>query len=358
MDPWGLENQCSWTFFYDHAQVSKKKRFHFHSFMAHVHNKIHDLKQNQLKQHGRNFAVDTNPDHNPIRQVAILLAGEMSLLCLDEFQVTDIADALILSQLFETFWGLGTVVVATSNRLPLQLYEGGLNRSYFLPFISLLERHCIVHSMKSSMDYRVALSDDSFEKFFLSSEYMSENDFSTLVDELRQDNKPVDVEAVLLKVGKTRQLRVERGDANGRVGHFRFGELCDMELGASDYRAVAQHFDIVAIQDIPTLSLEDHNRARRFVTLIDELYEAKTTALLCLAEEKDDPFELFQGRRIVAPTNADEDTPGIDEAQAQGKSVGASASVRELSFAFNRAASRLVEMTSRRWWDLVLKREI
>jgi predicted ATPase len=114
--------------FYELSPLSKKQRIHFHAFMQNVHERIHALKQQDLVMYGRNFHVDTRESHNAIHRVGKLLATETSLLCLDEFQVTDVADALILSQLFTVLFRLGTVVVATSNRPPRDLYEGGINR--------------------------------------------------------------------------------------------------------------------------------------------------------------------------------------------------------------------------------------
>mmetsp|Transcript_32670 Transcript_32670/g.39100 ORF Transcript_32670/g.39100 Transcript_32670/m.39100 type:complete len:201 (+) Transcript_32670:178-780(+) len=142
--------------FYAAAPIppAKKRRVHFHSFLQDVHQRIHQLKRQDLEVNGRNFTIDTTTEHNPIYRVATQLASEVTLLCFDEFQVIDIADALILSQLFGVLFGRGTVVVATSNRPPSSLYEGGLNRSYFMPFIGVLERHCIVHDMNATLDYR------------------------------------------------------------------------------------------------------------------------------------------------------------------------------------------------------------
>ena len=114
--------------FFQLVPVQKKRRCHFHAFMAEVHDRIHQLKQDDLAKFGRNFHIDTDEYRNPIHRVGRQIAGETALLCFDEFQVTDVADALILSQLFSVLFALGTVVVSTSNRPPLDLYEGGVNR--------------------------------------------------------------------------------------------------------------------------------------------------------------------------------------------------------------------------------------
>jgi predicted ATPase len=341
-------------------------------------------------------------ENNPIYRVGLQLAAQYSVLCLDEFQVTDIADAVVLSQLFGVLFRKGTVVVATSNRPPQELYEGGLNRSYFLPFIDLLQKHCIVHSLQSQIDYRKLLASSSNSSFFLLAQ---DNDTEQTKRELLQQllhpddnddddddegtmiNRSSDTPSTTtmeLDVGFQRTLTVKRvygSSSSSNTGKtaccFSFEELCDADLGANDYRAIARQFDIVILEDIPTLNLEGHNRARRFITLIDELYEGKC-ALLCCALEATTPMELFESTTTSTTTisktrstttaattslvvgNDGDDVvettfKGIDVATQGGTAVGALASVRELAFAFERASSRLFEMCSRSWWDRVLE---
>jgi protein AFG1 len=384
----------------------RKQRLHFHNFLSIVHKDIHQLKQKDLKEHGRNFSVDTSLANNPIHKVGLQLSSKISLLCLDEFQVTDIADALILSQLFTILFQNGTVVVATSNRPPKDLYEGGLNRSYFLPFIDLLERHCITYHIPSQRDYRRILSNCS--SFFVNSggdggggggasniDYLVSKLCMDLITTTENDNvDDDDREATIiindnneprsmqLQVGFNRSISVDRVYLGGTreeinnnktpsMARFSFEELCDTEKGAMDYRAIAQTFDIVIVEDVPALDLEGHNRARRFITLIDELYEGKC-ALLCSALNGKTPMDLFQtyenadttndnnDSNVVEGVDSDDDESnevifGIDVAQQGGTPVGALASVRELSFAFERASSRIFEMCSRSWWQRVLE---
>lgn len=344
--------------FYDHAPVAKKRRVHFHSFMADVHNRIHQLKQRDLAQHGRSFAVDTSEERNPIRRVATELAGEVSLLCFDEFQVTDVADALILSQLFGTLWARGVVVVATSNRPPSDLYEGGINRGYFLPFIDMLRRHCVVHEFKSSTDYRRLLSEGVDEFFFVSDGDGNFDDAGKKCDGIFENLLDgANACPIELDVAFNRSISVRHAHPDGIVGRFTFDELCNMELGSSDYRSIAQEFQLVMIEKIPVLTLKEHDQARRFITLVDELYEAGC-ALICTAVAP--PDELFTAREGVTPqTDATDDSIeakvgelfGIDVAQSSGKTVGELASVRELAYAFERASSRLTEMCSKSWWE-------
>jgi protein AFG1 len=368
--------------FFEQAPVAehKKARYHFHSFLAEVHKQIHQLKQDDLKREGRSFTIDTSLENNPIHRVGLKLASEVSLLCLDEFQVTDIADAVILSQLFGVLFYKGTVVVATSNRPPQDLYEGGLNRSYFLPFIDLLEKHCIVQSLQSKLDYRKHMA--SCSSFFVTPDeveplvtnLIQQFQFQPQDKKDKKDKKDTDLVVsssngsalVELDVGFQRTLTVERAYYGDDISMAVLDcqELCDKELGSLDYRAIARHFDIVVLEHVPTLDLEGHNRARRFITLIDELYEGKC-ALVCSSDAAS-PMELFQtssssssnsnvGQQDTVEQEDDwEKGMGIDVATQGGTAVGALASVRELSFAFERASSRIVEMCSRSWWDRVL----
>ena len=338
--------------FFSQVSISKKRRVHFHAFMQEVHQRIHALKQRDLQEKGRDFHIDISENDNPIIRVAEQLASNLSLLCFDEFQVTDVADALILKQLFTTLFKYGTVVVATSNRPPSALYEGGINRSYFLPFIGLLEHHCIVHQLQSTLDYRKFLS-RGMDSYFLVG---PENSKMDEVFERLLDGKPATTMA--LAVCFQRQIVVERAHPDSLVGRFSFAELCRRDVGAADYRAIAQTFPVVMLDGIPQLNLTKHNEARRFITLVDELYEQKC-ALMCSADYP--PEELFLDRHEDPnPPSAIEikvgEAFGIDVAQSSGKPVASLASVRELSFAFQRASSRLSEMCSAKWWDAVLSK--
>jgi len=432
--------------FYENARVgggNKKRRLHFYDFLSEIHSRIHALKRADLARDGRNFSVDTSLSKNPVHRVGLEFSSEVSLLCLDEFQVTDVADALILSQLFSVLFAGGTVVVATSNRPPRDLYEGGLNRSYFLPFLDLLEAHCITYHIPSRTDYRRILSADSVSSpvsvsesgsFFLVGR-QSHRSLEDLVSRVAE--RLVDGEAAAAAAGATASFATPRsmelpvgfrrrlsvGRVYGRsaadtappptktpttttipatttdrtMARFSFGELCDTDKGASDYRAIARAFDVVVLEDVPAMDPGGHNRARRFVTLIDELYEGRC-ALVCAvggsgeraaAPAIETPADLFSAGSSAlpggddadgagAPNNGNEDggdeqqrqrqlsSPpppppqilGIDAAREGGTPVGALASVRELSFAFERSSSRIFEMCSRPWWDRVLGKRV
>lgn len=327
---------------------SRRRRCHFHSFMADIHLRIHQLKQKDLREKGRNFSVDISRQNNPIVRVAQQLASECLLLCLDEFQVTDIADAMILSQLFEELWMCGTVLVATSNRAPQHLYEGGLNREYFVPFVGMLERQCVIHEMKSNVDYRKLLVATASQRLGVTKHYFMSNNGGTsdaavladaLFEELLNGREP---RPVTLDVGFFgRIIAVKNADPEGLVARFSFPDLCERNVGAMDFRAIAEQFSILFVEQIPILRLEDpsqHDRARRFITLIDEAYEAKC-ALYCSTDSNvANPEELLV----------------VDGIDFNLLSDSKSASVRELAFAFRRAASRITEMCSQSWWEKLL----
>jgi len=344
--------------FYNLAPVPRKRRVHFHSFMQDIHRRIHALKQHDLAMRGRDFSIDTSRERNPIRRVGKQLASELTLLCFDEFQVTDVADALILSQLFSELFQRGTVVVATSNRPPFDLYEGGLNRSYFLPFIDLLCRHCIVHDMNAKTDYRLIDKKKYSEVqgiqslFFIANEEQLSRDFD---DYLEQHLSHVDLEEMVITVAFNRTLKVKKAHPGCLLARFHFNDLCAVELGSSDYRAIAQRFGVIAIEGVPRMTQKDHDQARRFITLVDELYEAQCAIIMCAASP---PHQLFIGNQTLSNLNQPakpsieaivDSMYGIDIAQSNGLTAGELASVRELSFAFRRAASRLTEMTSIGW---------
>ena len=421
--------------FFQHAPVTKKSRFHFHSFLGHVHQHIHTLKQRDLQEHGRNFTIDRNPLKNPIYRVGMEIAQSTSLLCLDEFQVTDIADAVILSQLFGVLFRKGTVVVTTSNRPPHDLYEDGLNREYFfLPFLTLLHQHCIVHEIQSSLDYRRLLANhsssssdsisssllfsllpSSCNSFFGSDERMQpvfQQVLKTIV-QVEDDTSLMAARprSMQLSVGFQRTLSLDHCYQSAGLHHHSHAtkpkdsngnhikdpillhavqidviQLCDADVGSMDFSAIAQYFDIVYLSNVPLMDLEGHNRARRFITLVDELYEGKCCLILSTGTppprrridnkvDDDDnammmvaktPMDLFRTTptsrpiSVAAAVHEDDDPPqqqpppllGVDMAIAPGGvAVGSLASVRELSFAFERASSRIVEMCSPSWWE-------
>jgi cell division protein ZapE len=253
--------------FFDSVAVGSKRRVHFNAFMVDVHARIHAERQR-------------GEGGDPIAPVARTLAAEASLLCFDEFQVTDVADAMILGRLFEQLFARGVVVVTTSNVEPDRLYEDGLNRQLFIPFIALLVSRLDVVALDGPIDYR--LHRMGTLKVYLtpiSSGTAAEMDAAWLKLTDAKSGSPM----VLTVLGRT--LRVPQA-AKG-VARFSFGDLCVRPLAAADYLAIAQTFHTVMIDGLPAMTPTQRNEARRFVVLIDTLYD-EGVKLVCSAETAPD----------------------------------------------------------------------
>ncbi|MBM6593549.1 cell division protein ZapE [Microvirga pudoricolor] len=290
--------------FFDALAVKRKRRVHFHAFMADVHERIH-LWREKLK-------AGAVKGDDPIRPVADSLADEAWVLCFDEFTVTDIADAMILGRLFAALYQRGVVVVATSNVEPDRLYEGGLNRTLFLPFIGLLKDRMEVVRLDARTDFRL-------EKLAGSPVYYSPADaaarqaldlaFQRLTG--RNQGEPVTL--------TVKGHPVEVPQAAGGVARFDFRDLCSKPLGASDFLSVAQHFHTVILENIPRLTFDRRNEAKRFIILIDALYDAHVKLLASADAEAHALYEAESGRE---------------------------------AFEFDRTVSRLIEMRSEEYLSL------
>ena len=244
--------------FFQMAPGEKKRRCHFHEFMADVHNRVHAHRQ-KLKN-GETKQAD------PIPPVAAQLLAEAELLCFDEFTVTDIADAMILARLFTELFANGCTLVTTSNVVPDNLYKDGLNRGLFLPFIDLLKQNVEVVSLDSPIDYRMEKV-KSLPVYVTPLDGAADQAMDMAWHHLTagQVVAPVEIEM------KGRSVLVPR--AAGRVARFTFRDLCEKPLGASDFLAIANRFDTVFIDRIPLLSADRRNETKRFIILIDALYD-------------------------------------------------------------------------------------
>ena len=254
--------------FYDSLPTLNKRRIHFHAFMLEVHDHLHELR-------GKD-----DQTHHLLRRVARLMARDLELLCFDEFQVQDIADAMLLSSLFEAIFELGVTVVATSNRPPADLYKDGLQRQRFLPFIDLLKSKLEIFNLDGSEDYRQQTLENLAETYLIvkgkAAEKKAEDFLKDTFERLSQNASP---EQQTLKI-KGRKVVIEK--TSDDIAWATFNELCAKPLGAEDYQTLAKTFTVLLLQGIPQLSKEKRNEAKRFVTLIDELYEHKTK-LVCTA---------------------------------------------------------------------------
>jgi cell division protein ZapE len=268
------------------------RRVHFHAFMQEIQSEIHRLRSQGIE--------------DPIKPVAKSVSDAVRVLAFDEMQITDIADAMIVGRLFEHLFEAGCVVVTTSNRVPDDLYKDGLNRQLFLPFIALLKDQMSVYEMASDTDHRQDRLSGA-QVFFTPADAVARQEIDRLWNELTHGTE----EKMTLHV-QGRDLVLPRFH-NG-VARCSFFDLCGAMLGPADYLAVAESARVLVLEDIPRLSRQNFNEAKRFVTLIDALYEARV--------------------RLIASAAAQ---PEMLYVEGTG------------SFEFERTASRLREMQSADW---------
>ena len=290
--------------FFETSAVVRKRRVHFHEFMADVHERVHGYRQ-EIKN------GETN-ELDPIQRTAAAIAEESWLLCFDEFHVTDIADAMILGRLFTRLFELGVVMVATSNLAPKDLYKDGLNRALFLPFIALLERHCEVVRLEARTDFRL-------EKLTGVPTWYVPDDAKAdaALDEAWRRLAGGHAGAPHQLMVKGHAVRIPKA-AMG-VARFSFSDLCEQPLAAIDYLRIAHEFHTVILDHIPVMDYARRNEAKRFIILIDTLYD---NSVKLLASAQAQPDELYTA------------TEGYEANE------------------FKRTASRLIEMRSQAYLGL------
>jgi cell division protein ZapE len=284
--------------FFEGATVVRKRRVHFHAFMADVHERVRRFRE-KLKS-GEISGED------PIHLAADEIANETTLLCFDEFHVTDIADAMILGRLFERLFAHRLVLVATSNVPPSDLYLDGLNRALFLPFIAMLERHVDVLRLDARTDFRLEKL-DSVEVWHAPADDRARDAIERTWTLVAGPDGGSPVELPM----KGRSIEVPLAGAG--AARFDFADLCRRPLGAADFLRIAQSFHTVVVENIPVMSSAHRNEAKRFILLVDTLYDSGVKLVASAAAE---PEGLFEGN-------------GGFEA-----------------FEFRRTASRLMEMRS------------
>ncbi len=305
--PVGRGKSMLMDLFFETVRIDKKRRTHFHVFMGEIHRLIGEWRAGDAAARKARFGQHKGDD--PIVPVADLVAEGARLLCFDEFQVTDIADAMILGRLFEALFARGVTLVATSNRAPDTLYKDGINRQLFLPFIDLLKQRLEVVSVAGAHDYRL-------DRLRAAGTWFSpvDPDNRRTFEALWRDMLGPEEEsgATLEVLGR----KITLPHASGGQVRATFASLCSVALGPNDYVALADHFHTVFLEDVPKLAANRREEARRFVILIDALYEAQAR-LIVLAEAQ--PAALY---------------PAGDG-----------------SFEFERTASRLEEMRSADWLE-------
>ncbi len=292
--------------FFDTAPVKLKRRVHFLAFMQEVHGAIkrwRDLPTAEQKALLKARKLKGRPD-DPIPPVAKEIADRAFVLCFDEFQVSDVADAMILGRLFEALLSFGVIVVATSNRPPHELYRDGINRQLFLPFIALMQSNLDILHLDAATDYRRGQMRGT-QVYFVGASHETSPKADSLWRALAGGGgaPPCDLSV------QGRKLTIAQ--CNRGHGRDSFAALCGKPLGPADYLAIADKFHTFFLDGVPQLGPDKRNEAKRFVTLIDALYEAKVKLVLSAATEPDVLYPKGDG-----------------------------------SFEFARTASRLIEMQS------------
>jgi cell division protein ZapE len=293
--------------FFARASIAKKRRVHFHAFMLETHARINAFRRTPPEE---------RDGDDPIPPVARDLAAEAWLLCFDEFEVRDVADAMILGRLFTQLFERGVVVVATSNRAPDELYIGGLNRQLFLPFIDLLKRQIDVLHLESGRDYRLMRLDGQpvyHAPLSPAADAALDENFRLLTDEAKGEPDELEVQG--------RQVTVPE-QARG-VARFTFEELCARPLGAADYLALAERYHTIILKDVPQLSPDRRNEARRFATLIDVLYDSRRRLICSAAAPPDRLYPEgdghFEFARTVSRLNEMQSAEYLREANASAR---------------------------------------
>jgi cell division protein ZapE len=277
--------------FFEGATVVRKRRVHFHAFMADVHERVRRFRE-KLKS-GELSGED------PIHLAADEIANETTLLCFDEFHVTDIADAMILGRLFERLFAHRLVLVATSNVPPSDLYLDGLNRALFLPFIAMLERHVDVLRLDARTDFRLEKL-DSVEVWHAPADDRARDaiERTWMLVAGSDGGSPAELPM------KGRSIEVPLAGAG--AARFDFADLCRRPLGAADFLRIAQSFHTVVVENIPVMSAAHRNEAKRFILLVDTLYDSGVKLVASAAAEPDGlfegngGFEAFEFRRTAS----------------------------------------------------------
>ncbi|KAJ3290653.1 hypothetical protein HK104_006613 [Borealophlyctis nickersoniae] len=317
--------------FYHSIDIPRKRRVHFHAFMLDVHRRVHQLR------------VERNITHDPIPTIATELVNDAWLLCFDELQVTDITDAMILRRLLDELFKRGMVMVTTSNRPPDELYKDGIQRKSFLPTIDLLKERCVVHTLNSGIDYRKQARKKVnvfFSPLSLETQVQVDRVFKKLAK-----GKPVGPRTLHF-LGRSLTVPAATDD----LARISFKEICGQPHSAADYLEIVSHFKTLVLTDVPKMSLAQRNEARRFITLIDALYDSKTKLVM---SAEGDVVELFSGEVSHVKSSGqlvDAERMLMDDLKLQPEQLTSPIFTgSEEIFAFQRAVSRLTEMQGEQW---------
>lgn len=282
--------------FYEELPIEEKSRVHFHHLMLNVHEQLAELNKKKGKK-----------QKNPVRIIARQLASKYKVLCIDEFIVTNITDAMILSELLNTLFRYQVCLVVTSNRIPDDLYLNGLQRERFLPSIELIKQNTEVFQLDGGIDHRTALLEQA-DVYYAPITDATDQQISQRMDELAITNV---IENKTLNI-LNRTIKTRR--CSDDIAWFNFEDICTAPRAAQDYIELAQKFNTIIVSNIPVMDAYSDDKARRFIYLIDELYD-RNVKLIASASAA--PEALYQGRM--------------------------------LEFAFHRTSSRLIEMRSHQY---------
>lgn len=352
--------------FYDCSTWQKKRRIHFGSFMLDVHSHIHTAKvahtaraESAQSRFGRKSQDSLSFD--PIPLVADQIISKVHLLCFDEFQVTDIADAMILKRLFTELFERGMIMVSTSNRPPDELYKHGLQRSNFIPFIAELKKYCNIVQLNSDYDYRRLLSQQQncgSTSYYLTFKNSNADAVTKAVDALFKTLCESQTDSI-----KPRKLRIKGRDVQfaktcGHVLDSNFAELCARPLGSVDYLQLCQVFDYIIVRNVPVMTAKTKSEMRRFITLVDTVYDNRKKLVVVAEAEPDQIFSLIEDESGPHALGAeDQHRLLMDDLGIKKDSVDAKSNIftgDEELFAFDRTKSRLYEMQSETYWNRAL----
>src|SRR3989338_29618 len=286
--------------FFHSLHETPKIYFHFNSFMRAIHEALRDLRKRKKKS------------KDELIKAVKKVIGWNYLVCFDEFQIVDIADAMLLSRIFSYLFSQGIVVVFTSNSHPKELYKNGLQRELFLEFVDkILLKNCEILHLNSPTDYRAQLRENLDQRYFT-----NRQEFEKVLESFCAGRKPKSTKLKVwgreIKIKKTFDLQVRDDEARStkheaqfikKIALFTFNDLCQTEFSASDYQTICQNFDLIFLSKLPSLNKDDVNEVRRFMLFIDEVYENKTALIILAKIDLKKVFVIEGFERVVSRLN-------------------------------------------------------